>query len=75
MASNYGSGETAIENAPAYQSLGLDQIFQCFAQEAAPVEDAASGAATCALGGVQLVFFRFWVVSLRHIGALLLEHL
>ena len=47
--------ETAIENAPAYQSLGLDQIFNVSAQEAAAGGGiAASGAATLAgsLGGV-----------------------
>ena len=47
--------ETAIENAPAYQSLGLDQIFNVSSQEAAAGGGiAASGAATLAgsLGGV-----------------------
>lgn len=47
--------ETAIENAPAYQSLGLDQVFNVSAQEAAAGGGiAASGAATLAgsLGGV-----------------------
>ena len=47
--------ETAIENAPAYQSLGLDQMFNVSSQEAAAGGGlAASGAATLAgsLGGV-----------------------